>query len=209
MSQQTLDELLAIAETLERHRQELKAAADEAEDMAESVAELRQRVRAAITGAEYESNRRIRAINRYNQEIEHLARYGRRAAALAAVAMPMEVPTPPQVRLVVKGRTQIEAAVLSAAQPFSTGPSTCGIYFLVEDTEIVYIGQSVDVFTRVLTHRREGHKSFDKCCWVPVPRDELDAVESALIALFKPRHNRDGVAKHGDETLALTYDLSC
>lgn len=209
MSQQTLDELLAIAETLERHRQELKTAADEAEDMAGPVAELRQRVRAAITGAEYESNRRTRAINRYNQEIEHLARYGRRAAALAAVAIPVEVPTPPQVRLVVKGRAQIESAIVSAAQPINPGPSTCGIYFLVEDTEIVYIGQSTDVFTRVLTHRREGYKAFDKCCWVPVPRDELDAVESALIALFKPRHNRDGVNKHGDETLALTYDLSC
>lgn len=209
MTQQTLDELLAVAETLERHQQALKAAADEADDMAETVAALRQRVRTAITGAEFESNRRIRAINRYNQEIEHLARYGRRAAALAAVAMPMEVPTPPQVRMVVKGRAQIENAVVSAAQPFNTGPSTCGIYFLVDDAQIVYIGQSVDVFTRVLSHRRDGYKTFDKCCWVPVPRDELDAVESALIALFKPRHNRDGVTKHGDETLALTYDLPC
>lgn len=86
----------------------------------------------------------------------------------------------------------------------------CGIYFLIRDYEIVYVGQSINIFARMADHRRS--KSFDsfaylKCC---ADKDVLDFLESTYIHIFKPRLNicpRTG-AKYAPLNLAKTIQVA-
>ena len=71
------------------------------------------------------------------------------------------------------------------------GP-TCGVYFLIQDREIAYIGQSVRAASRVVGHSRE--KEFNAAYFLPVPRSELDRIEGTLIRFFKPPFNGRVVA---------------
>lgn len=70
-------------------------------------------------------------------------------------------------------------------QPVPEAPKMCGVYFLFECDEIVYIGQSVRVYRRVSDHRFPH----DRVAWFPVAEDDLLAYEGALIRHFKPKHN--------------------
>jgi hypothetical protein len=69
-----------------------------------------------------------------------------------------------------------------------------GIYFLVHDDEVVYVGQSVNPTGRIATHTADERKQFDRAYMVPVPLSRLDDVESALIRLLRPRLNRTVIA---------------
>ena len=63
----------------------------------------------------------------------------------------------------------------------------CGVYFLLKRYEIVYVGQSLNVFNRIQQHRKD--KDFDRFAWVNVDQSLLDAVERMYIHLFKPPLN--------------------
>ena len=82
----------------------------------------------------------------------------------------------------------------------------CGVYFLLDGEEVVYVGQSVNVYARVANHRES--KRFATAICIPVPRDELDAVESAFIRRLRPRLNKSGLSEGpwpGDDSLLAPY----
>ena len=64
-----------------------------------------------------------------------------------------------------------------------------GLYFLIKDKEVVYVGQTIDIFGRVAKHRRLG-KEFDSFSFIPcddpAKRDEL---ESTYILALAPWMN--------------------
>ena len=62
-----------------------------------------------------------------------------------------------------------------------------GVYFLVKDDEIIYVGQSRTVLTRIHTHKAD--KDFDSAYLLPTPGYMLDMVEGALIRHLSPRLN--------------------
>lgn len=71
-----------------------------------------------------------------------------------------------------------------------------GIYLLVSDGEIVYVGSSTDVDTRIATHYREARladqetrKVFDRALWYPRPESVLAHYEGALIRALRPKYN--------------------
>jgi hypothetical protein len=64
-----------------------------------------------------------------------------------------------------------------------------GVYMLLLRGEVVYVGQSEDLFSRIGHHFRERDKVFDGCRYTPLPLTDLDAAETALIAQFRPRYN--------------------
>lgn len=72
--------------------------------------------------------------------------------------------------------------VIDAAIPAKTFP---GIYFLVMDGEIVYVGQSIDIPSRISRHRREG-KEFDSFAYLLCEKEQLDELESLYITAFMP-----------------------
>jgi hypothetical protein len=63
----------------------------------------------------------------------------------------------------------------------------CGVYFLVKENKIVYVGQSVNVYSRVGHH--SGVKDFDRVAWIECEKEKLDLLESIYIHLFEPELN--------------------
>lgn len=63
-----------------------------------------------------------------------------------------------------------------------------GVYFLVRDLSVVYVGRSVDVKNRVAAHAREG-KEFNDVLVLPCQRDVLGVLEEEWIDRLKPEYN--------------------
>lgn len=84
---------------------------------------------------------------------------------------------------------------------------SCGVYFLREQGEIVYVGQSVSVYSRVAQHRRDG-KFFDSVTFMPCMQKDLNSMEGFFIRLLRPKlngHSRLGV--HGAPTSQLWNEI--
>jgi hypothetical protein len=64
-----------------------------------------------------------------------------------------------------------------------------GIYFLLQKERVIYVGQSVDVPQRLLTHLNEGRKNFDSYSWVPCDRTSLNDYEAFWIVELRPELN--------------------
>lgn len=79
----------------------------------------------------------------------------------------------------------------------------CGIYALVRDGAVVYVGQSKKMLARVSAHKSNwGRKAtptwmpaslrgvlFDEVHVLPCRVEDLDRIERALIDLYKPKYN--------------------
>ena len=66
---------------------------------------------------------------------------------------------------------------------------TSGVYFLFLANELIYVGQSKNLHSRVADHNIQ----FDEFSFVAVPTDKLDAVEAFFIDRLRPRLNRAGL----------------
>jgi hypothetical protein len=63
-----------------------------------------------------------------------------------------------------------------------------GVYFLIRDGEVVYVGQSVDVFSRIARHRREG-RPFDSFNVMPCTAERMNELEARYISALVPLFN--------------------
>lgn len=98
-----------------------------------------------------------------------------------------------------------EAEIVRSAQPLSQA-NYSGVYFLIHGEAVVYVGQSVNVITRIATHQTEGRKTFDRYAYVPCPPHLLDTMESLYIhALRPPLNGRFG--KSGTPYAPLSLDM--
>ena len=73
--------------------------------------------------------------------------------------------------------------IVKDALPWQT---LCGVYFLVQDSAVVYVGQSVNVYSRISQH---PDKKFDKYAFVPCEANLLDRLESLYIHVLRPKLN--------------------
>jgi hypothetical protein len=66
----------------------------------------------------------------------------------------------------------------------------CGIYFLFNDDELLYIGKSTNVLARIAMHAaKSSNMKFDRAFFIPVNEKELDIVEKTLIHMFGTAKN--------------------
>jgi len=65
----------------------------------------------------------------------------------------------------------------------------CGVYFLVMNDEVVYVGQSRDVAYRIRQHQERKKDEFDRVFVVTCDPDMLACVEEAYISELKPKLN--------------------
>jgi hypothetical protein len=63
------------------------------------------------------------------------------------------------------------------------------VYFLLDKGQVVYVGQTVSLASRILAHRKDK-KQFDRVCFIVVPVNELISRESEYIKRFNPPYNR-------------------
>ncbi|MDF1551944.1 MAG: hypothetical protein P1P84_02725 [Deferrisomatales bacterium] len=82
-----------------------------------------------------------------------------------------------------------EKTIINASSPKESIVGQSGVYFLIENDTIVYVGQSVNVAARIGQHARE--KKFDRVSMLPCPHSRLDIVEGFYINFFNPKLNRD------------------
>lgn len=75
------------------------------------------------------------------------------------------------------------------------------VYFLLGETleDVIYVGQTSDLFTRVGRHSKT--KRFDWVLFIPVERCRLLDVEMAMIRMFRPwyNNNKEGTGYQGRE----------
>lgn len=73
--------------------------------------------------------------------------------------------------------------IVAASQAYEVH---CGVYFLIYEGRVVYVGQSVDVLSRISQHKE---KRFDRFAFVPCDRASLDVIESLYIHILQPPLN--------------------
>ena len=62
------------------------------------------------------------------------------------------------------------------------------VYFLCDKGEVVYVGQSKHLLSRLYCHVKDKH--FDSVFYMHVPRHQLREIETAFIAALKPAYNK-------------------
>ncbi|GAA5661903.1 hypothetical protein Brsp07_00364 [Brucella sp. NBRC 14130] len=64
----------------------------------------------------------------------------------------------------------------------------CGVYFLIDDAEVTYIGQSKNIIARIGQHMAAG-KRFTEFTYIKCAPENLNLYERRLVLLYKPRDN--------------------
>lgn len=64
-----------------------------------------------------------------------------------------------------------------------------GVYMLLMDAEIVYVGQSTNVLARIYSHQQRHAKDFNRFFIIECRPEDLLRTESLYIDKFNPRHN--------------------
>jgi hypothetical protein len=67
----------------------------------------------------------------------------------------------------------------------------CGVYFLILNGRVVYVGQSVNVYQRIGQHSTQ--KKFDSYAYIPCEKSMLDRLESIYIYFLMPEFNGNKV----------------
>ncbi len=93
-----------------------------------------------------------------------------------------------EAHMLLTGHTAFsKAEIVEAARVHRN--NVCGVYFLVNDGDVVYVGQSVNVHARIAQHRTDPRKTFTHWAAISVRKEHLDFVESIYIHTFKPALN--------------------
>ena len=100
----------------------------------------------------------------------------------------------------VTSKTLISAETIVGAS--KQWQSFTGVYFLVANKAIVYVGQSVNVYARISAHT---DKTFDSFTVIPCQKEHLDVLESLYIHLLNPVLN--GHDKHNCAPYSLAKIL--
>lgn len=85
----------------------------------------------------------------------------------------------------------INAAVAEFEAPNLPTYARCyGIYFLIEDKQIIYVGLSTCIDSRLHRHRKNG-VGFDSFTWLEAPELYLKTIEAYYIRRIDPPLNND------------------
>jgi hypothetical protein len=71
------------------------------------------------------------------------------------------------------------------------GPVPPGVYFLLRNCVVVYVGRTADLHARISAHCED--KEFDRVLFLCVAADDLDEVESSFIRMMRPKYNIQGI----------------
>lgn len=69
-----------------------------------------------------------------------------------------------------------------------------GIYFLLQNDIIVYVGKALNIFSRIRQHLKSD-KIFNKVYYLEFQKKDLDTKENEFIGKFIPLYNKDNLSK--------------
>ena len=67
----------------------------------------------------------------------------------------------------------------------------CFVYKLLEDNEVVYVGQTSNIFSRIYQHQIDKNKEFNSVEVIECAKHDVDEMEFAYICRFSPKLNKD------------------
>ena len=91
-----------------------------------------------------------------------------------------------------------EKEIAAAALPWRIAT---GVYFLLKEGNVVYVGQSINVYARIMQHK---DKCFDTFAYIPCENGQLDILESLYIHLLRPSLN--GTHFHGGKMAQISLE---
>lgn len=65
------------------------------------------------------------------------------------------------------------------------------IYFLLQDNQVVYIGKSTSLASRIIQHVNSNTKTFDDVSVIECQQNEMDALEVKYINEYRPKYNKE------------------
>ena len=84
-------------------------------------------------------------------------------------------------------------------------PQVCGVYFLILQhkytADIMYVGQSKNVFSRLASHINDPNKVFNRFAYISCEPHELDILESLYILHLHPKLNSKAGGKETGQYL--------
>lgn len=98
-----------------------------------------------------------------------------------------KAPSPKRIPLFDPAKLLGEAQIVSRAVEFSP---VCGVYFLVKDARVVYVGQSTNVWRRVSDHKDRQEIEFQSVTVLEMPLEKLLEEEAKYIYKLKPPRNK-------------------
>jgi len=118
---------------------------------------------------------------------------GREILRLRALYTEMQDQAPlREVCVKMTGKTlHTETEIVAVSEPYKI---MCGVYFLVSNDRVVYVGQSVNIPARVAQHKTSG-KTFDRVAFVECEKEWLNVLESLYIHVLRPLLNGDSNTK--------------
>jgi len=96
-----------------------------------------------------------------------------------------------------------EREIVNSSKLYSDLESACGVYFLIDRSKVVYVGQSVNVFSRMREHSKS--KQFSSYAYISCSKEDLNVLESLYIHVLRPP--LQGKSSQGD-SLAAPISLS-
>jgi len=72
-----------------------------------------------------------------------------------------------------------------------------GVYFLIRENKVVYVGKSIDMIQRLRSHMADQRMEFTHVTMLKLDSDEfeLDIMEKMMIRKFKPPKNKDSMSR--------------
>lgn len=161
----------------------------------ETLKALRVTVQRRVEDIERTYNTAAQNAARIRGEYDRLAKLRERASNAMALTPPESPQAPKRAVSAIKDVPRLVQELSAAAVPAKSIQQICGVYFLLHDKEVVYVGQSVAILYRVHQHVVEGKKSFNRWCYIDVKKDQLNEVEQFYITLLRPRLNKAGMPR--------------
>jgi hypothetical protein len=133
------------------------------------------------------------------------------AANLYSASTGRSFPRVIQVAAPVPATASVPLPLLALADrliQWAAPASLTGVYFLVKDGTIVYVGQSTSsIAARVGTHAADHRKEFDTVFVLPLPAEDAFAVEQALIRMLRPPLNHDAEYSMTPDQLRIAKEV--
>ena len=85
---------------------------------------------------------------------------------------------------------------VASVRPVPTPEPLTGVYFMVKDDAIVYIGKSLDIQLRLLMHKGND-RDYDRVWYIPCDAADLDDLEKAAILTLLPPLNKSHKKQRG------------
>lgn len=115
--------------------------------------------------------------------------------------------TPKERNMILKKLHQMFTKNIDVHELNMAAVHACGVYLLIKGNEVVYVGQSVNIPSRVGQHVRAG-KKFDRVRFLVCEKDQLNLWEGVMINLLRPKLNSLERLPVREQVLEMTFSTT-